>query len=307
MLGGNKPKNIRPVIKFKNEEWERLPEPEIANLEDGRTVVYWTIKVKNKLFEIAMCYPYGKDNIEKLLKDTDGYWKINSIGISQKEREIIRISNIYNNPEKRGIYLIARQHSGETPGSWVLDGLLRYIAEINYQDMVVWIAPLLNIDGIEEGLYGKDNFPYDLNRAWGNPPMRHETLVIQRDLARWKDRCKPFLTLDFHAPGGCETDGVYFHITSIEENKKRHKIEKEIADRIAKKIGKEFISPRYIRSVNYKSRWETPHFTDFCREKLKIPSLTIEVPYSLCGNLLMKIENYKEIGRRIAMSIIEEK
>ncbi|MCS7180854.1 MAG: hypothetical protein NZ891_05840 [bacterium] len=167
------------------------------------------------------------------------------------------------------------------------------------------MVPLSNIDGIENGFYGKDNFPYDLNRAWGNPPMRHETLVIQRDIMRWKDRCKPFLAIDFHAPGACERDGTYFYIISIEKNKRMHEVEKNIVEKIIRQIGEKYISKNYVKSINYKSRWETPHFADFIRDNLKIPSFSIETPYSLCRELLMKKDDYRKIGEKIAMGIID--
>ncbi|MFN4227981.1 MAG: M14 family zinc carboxypeptidase [Candidatus Ratteibacteria bacterium] len=305
MLGGGMPENLRPVIKFKGSKWKRLPKPEIINFDDGRKSVIWKIVIEKDLFEIALCYPYGKEEIEKLLKDTNGYWKKDVIGVSQEEREIIRLSNIYNGPEKKGVYLIARQHSGETPGSWVLDGFLRYLAEIEYKNLVVWAVPLSNIDGIENGFYGKDNFPYDLNRAWGFPPMRHETLAIQRDIVRWKERCIPFLAIDLHAPGASEKDGTYFFITQFKKDKKIHKIEKEIAEKISKKIG-DYMSKDPVRSINYKSRWETPHFTDFIRENLKIPALSLETPYSICNDILMEESDYRKIGQRIAMYLIEE-
>ncbi|MCM8785924.1 MAG: hypothetical protein NC827_01845 [Candidatus Omnitrophica bacterium] len=305
MLGGGMPENLRPVIKFKNSEWIRLPQPEIINFDDGRKSVIWTLDIKNDLFEVALCYPYGKNELEKLLKDTNGYWKKDVIGVSQEEREIIRLSNICNDRSKRGVYLISRQHSGETPGSWVLDGFLRYLAEINYKDLVVWTVPLSNIDGVENGFYGKDNFPYDLNRAWGLPPMRHETLVIQRDIIRWSERCIQFLAIDFHAPGACEKDGAYFYISKITEDRKIHEIEKKIAKNISKKVG-DYMSKDYVRSINYKSRCETPHFTDFIRKNLKIPSITLETPYSICNNILMKENDYRKIGKRIAIYLIEE-
>ncbi|MCM8767330.1 MAG: hypothetical protein NC816_00110 [Candidatus Omnitrophica bacterium] len=305
MLGGSMPENLRPVIKFKDDNWKRLPKPEIINFDDGRKSVIWVLDIKKDLFEIALCYPYGKKELEKLLKDTNGYWKKDIIGVSQEERGIIRLSNIYNDKSKNGVYLIARQHSGETPGSWVLDGLLRYLAEINYKDLVVWVVPLSNIDGIENGFYGKDNFPYDLNRAWGTPPMRHETLVIQRDIMRWKERCKPFLAIDFHAPGANEKEGAYFFITKITKNKKMYKIEKKIAEKISKKVG-DYMSKDFAKSIDYKSRWETPHFTDFIRNNLKIPALSLETPYSICNDILMEESDYRKIGERIAMCLIEE-
>jgi len=305
MLGGGKPENFRPVIKFGEKEWQRISEGNIIENEDGRKSVLWEVDILDEIFEIAFCYPYGKKELDELINESKNYWKRDVIGVSQEEREIIRLSNFYRDIKKYGIYLIARQHSGETPGSWVLDGFLRYLSEIKYKNLIVWAVPFSNIDGIENGYYGKDNFPYDLNRAWGYPPMRHEILVIQRDIMRWKERCIPFLSIDFHAPGASETDGAYFFITSAEKDEKQHKIEKEIAEKLGKKIGK-YMAKNYIRFINYKSRWETPHFTDFIRENIKIPSLTIEIPYSICGNTLMKKEDYRKIGKKMALCIIEE-
>ena len=305
MLGGGKPENFRPVIKFGKNDWQRMSEGKIIENKDGRKFLLWDIDILNEIFEIAFCYPYGKKELYELIKESKNYWKKDVIGISQEEREIIRLSNNYGDINKKGVYLIARQHSGETPGSWVLDGFLRYLYEIKDDNLVVWAVPLSNIDGIENGYYGKDNFPYDLNRAWGSPPMRHETLVIQRDIMRWEERCIPFLAIDFHAPGASEIDGAYFYITSIEKDEKQHKIEKEIAEKLGKKIGK-YMSKNYIRSINYKSRWETPHFTDFIRENIKIPSLSMEIPYCICGNTIMKKEDYKKIGKKMALCIIEE-
>jgi len=187
-----------------------------------------------------------------------------------------------------------------------LDGFLRYLAEIKYKNLIVWTVPLSNIDGVENGYYGKDNFPYDLNRAWGLPPMRHEVLVIQRDIIRWKDRCKPFLAIDFHAPGASETNGAYFFITSGEKDKKQHKIEKNFAEKLSRKVGEKYMAPDCIRSISYKSRWETPHFEDFIRNIVKIPALAMEIPYCICRKTIIERENYREIGKRIAVSILEE-
>ena len=43
------------------------------------------------------------------------------------------------------------------------------------------------LDDVLSGAYGKDPFPHDLNRAWGDPPMRHETLVMRHDIRRWAE------------------------------------------------------------------------------------------------------------------------
>lgn len=303
LLGGTNPINIRPVMRYNGENWVRLPKPELINFPDGRNFVLWEVKPIKNIVEIAFCYPYGLKELEKLLQETDGYWKKDIIGVSQKNRPIIRLSNFYKKNNTPGIYLIARQHSGETSGSWVLEGLLRFFAKIKSEEILVWTIPLSNIDGVIEGYYGKDNFPYDLNRAWGNPPMRHETLVIKRDIMRWRERCKSFLGIDFHAPGACENEGVYFYLPNKEIFPEMFKKAKKLIERIAQYIDKKYLAKNYVREINYKSRWETPSFHNFLSE-LKIPGFVIETPYALSRNKILTISDYLKIGENIGKGLL---
>jgi len=297
-LGAKFPPLIRPVIK-KDGEWQRLPEPEIEMFPDGRYSIFWIISPPLRNFEIAFCYPYGIEELEKLIKESEGYWKKDIIGISMNNRPLIRLSNNYGNKKLSGIYLIARQHSGETPGSWVLDGFLRYFAKIKTDKILVWAIPLSNIDGIEEGYYGKDNFPYDLYNAWGTPPMRHEILVFQRDIYRWIERCKPILGIDFHAPGGCETEGIYFNL------KNRDKKTIEWIEKISSEVDKKYISDEYKKFSIWKERWQTPTFSEFFINILKIPGILIEIPYTYSKNHILEINDYLRIGEEIAKGIIK--
>jgi hypothetical protein len=203
MLGGGNSLNMRPVIRRVETDWERLDAPLVEKLPDGRNLVAWVIDAPEPFVDVAYCYPYGRSDVDTLLSETDGYWRADTIGVSQEGRPLIRLSNSYGEVDSNrpGLYLLARQHSGETSGSWVLDGFLRHTASLGDSAPLIWSVPLANIDGVERGDYGKDNFPYDLNRAWGTPPMRHEVLVFQRDMQRWKERCRPVLGIDFHAPG----------------------------------------------------------------------------------------------------------
>jgi len=199
MLGGHEPGHMRPVVRYAGQDWQRLGSPRVQELPDGRRRVSWEVDAPLSTMDVAYCYPYGQLDVDTLVRETHGYWKADAIGVSQGARPLVRLSNDYGHArgDRPGLYLIARQHSGETPGSWVLDGFMRRVAELGDRAPLVWAVPLAHIDGVVGGDYGKDGFPYDLNRAWGNPPMRHETLVYQRDVQRWIERCRPVLGIDF--------------------------------------------------------------------------------------------------------------
>ena len=307
MLGcGNAP-NLRPVIRRDGEDWERMGPGKLEEFPDGRAQAVWVMDAPRKQADIAVCYPYGRQELDALAEETDGYWQADVIGISQGGRPLVRVSNGpgLRGSDRPGLYLVARQHSGETPGTWLLDGMLRYFASAGKAAPLVWAVPLTNIDGIEQGDYGKDNFPYDLNRAWGSPAMRHEVLVFQRDMHRWADRCRPALGLDLHAPGGSEGDGIYAHICRGTTEGARIKTAGEWARLLGEAMGREYACENFGRTTEWGERWLTPCFSTFCWNVLAIPALCVEVPYAVCGKTLMTREHYREAGRRAAAGIIK--
>ena len=81
---------------------------------------------------------------------------------------------------------------------------------------------------------------YDLNRAWGTPPMRHETLVMKRDCLLWAGRCRPALCLDFHAPGASEGGGCYFFVPGPDAFPEQHQDAQEWTDALASAMGERF-------------------------------------------------------------------
>lgn len=305
VLGASDSPCCVPVIQVPGQPWNRLRQGDETRTPDGRRQLSWTIPHPAPSIEVAFCFPYGPADVDATLDRGKGYWQSAAIGLSQGARRIVRLSNSpgTTGANQPGIYVLARQHSGETPGSWVLDGFLRHLAQIRKAGYLVWAVPFADIDGVIHGHYGKDAFPYDLNRAWGTPPMRHETRVIRDDIARWKARCRPILALDLHAPGACDRDGVYAFVgqdasgpTAAEETKWCNVMQHELKD--------DYAAKEFKRVAQYPSRWETPNFGTFMRCKMGVPALTVETPYSQAGATLLTQKAYREIGQRIALSII---
>ncbi len=307
MLGGHHPSAMRPVIRYDEGAWQRLPQGDFITLPDGRTDVAWSTPVPKESLDVAYCYPYGMREIEALVDTNPEVWKVDTIGVSQNARPILRLSNDYGNPEGGhiGLYLMARQHSGETPGSWVLDGFLRAIADLGRAAPLIWAVPLSNIDGIEGGDYGKDNFPYDLNRAWGRPPMRHEISVIQRDMARWRSRCRPVLAIDFHAPGASETGGVYAYVPDPDEDRGGYEAVMPWADWTEDALTPKYAADDFARVARYPSRWETPSFRGYAWSQVGVPCITYENPYAIARDRVLTEEDYREIGRRICKGVLQ--
>jgi len=305
-LGGGRPENFRPVIRRGEGEWERIGTGRVAERPDGRMSVIWDLDVPAPHCDVAFCYPYGAPEIDALLGDCGEALRADGIGHSQGGRGLVRLSNDYGTTERKrpGLYLVARQHAGEMPGSWVLDGFLREMVRLGSDAPLVWAVPLSNIDGIEWGDYGKDNFPYDLNRAWSTPPMRHETLCIRKDIARWQARCRAELAIDFHAPGGSEAAGAYCFTPTPQSDADMGSATARWAETIRHALGETYAAEEFLRTADYPSRWETMRFTQFCWSQ-GVPALTIETPYALSGETVMTRERYREMGSLIARRLSE--
>ncbi len=305
VLGATESPTCLPVCQTPGQPWIRLKQGEEGHTPDGRRQLSWLIPHPAPSIEIAFCFPYGTAEMDATLSRAKNYWQTSPIGLSQQSRRIVRLYNSPGTPGSKhpGIYIVARQHSGETPGSWVLDGFLRHLSQLRKAGFVIWVVPFANIDGVVEGHYGKDGFPYDLNRAWGSPPMRHETHVIRRDIMRWKAACRPILALDLHAPGACERDGVYA-FASDKAGEALSADEAKWCNVLQQELTPEFAAPDFKRVAKYASRWETPSFTAFMRDEMSIPALSLEIPYSHTAGGILTQNSYREIGRRLAQGIM---
>lgn len=75
---------------------------------------------------------------------------------------------ILNNEKdpKAIVFAIARQHPGESIGSWMMDGFLTKINEGLF-DSILWVVvPMLNVDGVITGNNRTGISGYDYNRYW---------------------------------------------------------------------------------------------------------------------------------------------
>ena len=82
-------------------------------------------------------------------------------------------ANIFNKPV---VFLSARVHPGETPSSFVLNGIINFIlreedeqAKLLREKFVFKIIPCLNPDGVFRGYYRQDTLNQNLNRFYKNP------------------------------------------------------------------------------------------------------------------------------------------
>ena len=85
--------------------------------------------------------------------------------------------------DKPTIFISARVHPGETPASYVLDGIMKFLLQPSEQSAMLLdkfcfkIVPILNPDGVYRGYWRLDTLAQNLNRYYTNPTQeQHPTI-----------------------------------------------------------------------------------------------------------------------------------
>lgn len=118
--------------------------------------------------------------------------------------------------DRIGIWIHARQHAWESGSSWVCQGLVEWLisddplAEELRKKAVIFIVPIMDVDNVEDGFGGKNQFPHDHNRDWSAEPIYSE---VQAAMGRMKEMTKTGrldLFIDLHNPGPGDRTPFFF-------------------------------------------------------------------------------------------------
>uniref|UniRef100_A0A8B9ES83 ATP/GTP binding protein like 4 n=1 Tax=Anser cygnoides TaxID=8845 RepID=A0A8B9ES83_ANSCY len=144
------------------------------------------------------------------------------------------IANLRPGAEQKVVFITARVHPGETPSSFVCQGIIDFlvsqhpIAKVLRDHLVFKIAPMLNPDGVYLGNYRCSLMGFDLNRHWANPsPWAHPTLhgVKQLIIEMYNN---PKINLEFyidiHAHSTMMNGFMYGNIFEDEERFQRQAV-----------------------------------------------------------------------------------
>lgn len=128
--------------------------------------------------------PYSLFRHHEQLQAARRHWPVDRLGRSVEGRGIDRI-RIGNGPFQ--IWLIGRQHSGETMASWWMEGALERLAATEglLARATINLVPLVNPDGAYRGNLRANAAGIDLNRQWRapDPSVAPEVACILRAMA----------------------------------------------------------------------------------------------------------------------------
>eukprot|EP00042_Codosiga_hollandica_P028956 m.155997 g.155997 ORF g.155997 m.155997 type:complete len:834 (+) comp52927_c2_seq3:1994-4495(+) len=153
-------------------------------------------KARDK-YEFAQCFPYTFADLQRLTLRISGGGSVlrRQIGRSVQQRplELLTITSPGNlrthpgRPPVRSVFITARVHPGETPASFICEGIIDFLlsdcatARQLRDNLVFKIVPMLNPDGVYHGNYRTGLCGDDLNRCWQNPhPVHHPTIAATK-------------------------------------------------------------------------------------------------------------------------------
>ncbi|XP_055580179.1 cytosolic carboxypeptidase 6 isoform X4 [Falco cherrug] len=241
---------MAPMVKSTSRpKWQRIPSKNVYyyRCPDHRRNYVMSFAFcfdrEDDTYQFAYCYPYTYTRLQHYLDSLQrrnmDYFCRESLGLSVQKRQLDLLTitspaNLRPGAEQKVVFITARVHPGETPSSFVCQGIIDFlvsqhpIAKVLRDHLVFKIAPMLNPDGVYLGNYRCSLMGFDLNRHWANPsPWAHPTLhgVKQLIIEMYNN---PKINLEFyidiHAHSTMMNGFMYGNIFEDEERFQRQAV-----------------------------------------------------------------------------------
>ncbi|MEM7638362.1 MAG: M14-type cytosolic carboxypeptidase [Pseudomonadota bacterium] len=191
--------NYQAVVSEDLMDWRRVP-----TSYDGQSLTIEATLNVNAIY-VAYFAPYSSERHGMLVAGAQNYaeGRISVLGQTLDGRDLDLITLGEPGPEKRKIWITARQHPGETMAEWWMEGFLERmldpISAISKDLMsraVFYIIPNMNPDGSARGHLRTNAAGVNLNREWAEPSLAKSPevyLTLQKMIETGCD-----LALDVH-------------------------------------------------------------------------------------------------------------
>jgi murein tripeptide amidase MpaA len=168
------------VASYDRENWFRVP-----TTYDGHVLTV-TYTPKHDSIYFAYFEPYSSDRHLQLLghAETSALARVLDLGstIDGRDMNVVVIGSLHA-PKK--VWVIARQHPGETMAEWFVEGMLHALIDADnpiakqlLEQAVFYVVPNMNPDGSARGNLRTNAAGINLNREWMNPSQEFSPEVF---------------------------------------------------------------------------------------------------------------------------------
>ena len=171
----------RAAASYDGARWFRVD----TELDEG------TLRIRHAPEQATCLYAYfAAYSWDRHLELVEGARKapgvhVDVVGHSVEKRPIHRIRIGAVDPAKRQVWIIARQHPGETMGQWFMEGVLSRLLDARdatarevLEGAVFHLVPLMNPDGAAHGNQRTNAAGRNLNREWLSPSRKESPEVL---------------------------------------------------------------------------------------------------------------------------------
>ena len=169
------------VASYDRQNWFRIPTQYI----DGQLTM--ELELQCEAIQIAYFAPYSYERHLDLISSVQLHpsVSIEHLGLTLDGRDMTLVKMGDGDLNKKKIWIIARQHPGETMAEWCVEGLLNRLLD---QDCPVakslldkanfYIVPNMNPDGSVRGHLRTNAVGVNLNREWQSPTLEKSPEVF---------------------------------------------------------------------------------------------------------------------------------
>ncbi len=167
-------------VSYDREEWERVS----THYHDGRVTIQH-IPASDSVY-YAYFAPYSMERHHSLVSQAaeDEKVRLHVIGetLDGQDMDLLTIGDTAkdNIVGRKVIWIIARQHPGETMAEWFVEGLLDRLLDDEdalsrslLEKAVFYVVPNMNPDGSRRGHLRTNAAGANLNREWENPSVEN--------------------------------------------------------------------------------------------------------------------------------------
>ncbi len=173
--------NYNACISYDKETWYRTP----TNYVNGELKIDITPEEDSVYF--AYFAPYSFERHQELVHQSQlsDHCKIEVIGETVQGHDIDMLVIGEPGKDKKNVWMIARQHPGESMAEWFVEGALDVLLNESdplatklLQNACFYVIPNMNIDGSIAGNLRSNYAGANLNREWAEPSLKKSPEVF---------------------------------------------------------------------------------------------------------------------------------
>ncbi|EFN52803.1 hypothetical protein CHLNCDRAFT_26412, partial [Chlorella variabilis] len=174
---------------YDRKEWFRVP----TTYDKEAGVLHWAHTPAKGAVFYAFFAPYTYEQHQSLVAEMQCHENVTMEMLGETldghDLDLLRIGE--DTEEKRKIWVLARQHPGESMAEYFVEGLLRRLVDRHdatsralLQQCVFYVVPCMCPDGVFRGHLRTNAAGANLNREWASPSMEAspEVLLVRNEM-----------------------------------------------------------------------------------------------------------------------------